>query len=1268
MSSSKPERQVQDQFKLISVPFKEAALDSPSFRALVNHLDVQIDNIDKWIIALVSSIKKLPHYTREFQGYYNAFLEHLVPTFLQDGLIDQEHTVQALYATLAALTKLRDMSVASLTVNSYVVDNLTIIVNKHISHYREVRAEFVRCQDKHDRYLALFMSTSKSKDPVSVIEDARQLHLVRRNYIKVSLDLIVEISQLSSVLDKTLVRLSSDLWRKKRAAFTPENENDFFSDTWSTIRRIQAWSDSYGAAVSRLTDDMHTARVQVEESSNQQFAPLTDVNDYNSAALNARVLADINEKSHEKHGYVFMKTAVDKSPKPVWVRRWMFVKNGIFGMLVLSPSGTFVQETDKIGILLCNVKYTPNEDRRYCFEIKTSDFTMVLQAETLVELKSWLKVFENERNRIMEEMHSDRELFNIASGRYPPIVSELASTAQTSIDKLLTNTRIVHSSGHIITSSKLSSYIQTHQDFFQNHIYNQSPQVSPACVTSCTKSAIILYSIVSPTSVPTALTANIWGLVNWGVYYMHDRVEGLRMSNEEVSHSNTQYPLHLGRRDVELIEAQQKYLETQSGVYFPKYYPRDLIPIDVQMRALFETVIEPGEYCMLLFRCLWWPNNRQELSGRCFFTRNHIYLYMQALGFVSLFKGSVGFLFLAEMTQERDHDVLKLYSGRGVVRMKLYLDECRLVVEKANILISAYSADPPLSMRELLKRLQLVDEKVKGDQTIIKQVSKLARVTQTLKDDIEKRQMLPKVGLNDQETNNKSSDDQENYITLEQNRDVTAERLQLSLSIQSMIPASEDPVKDTLSGLDSVQQLLDPERVLLFEDSPTRSERVFDYSDNYTLHLGKTYPVPPKALLHTLVGNYGIIFKDHAHTHAAYSVSAPWSLNSDNCLQRTILCPVQLINKKTKERVTQIIESMEDNLYYNIVVRNETFKLTVGSPFAFEFRYMLIRNGKDCTRLNIYCRQIFSEKLVFNSVADSMARWVIRGYVGRLSQRLDTAVIDIGRHGMIAKSIFLFGKIIRSDHLQPEIESPLTKVGFFTIFRMQAKKYLVTVVSGMIWAVRMLMFFTVSVIRSFSLQWVLLVVIALLSMFNMFLIGKSSVSYWTVYKAGLFAQYLSNREPIMLQRAVYLQDVQDKVRESALESFNSTGRALEVFLNNSFVFNRMETVDWNLVYGDLETRSVAQRLSSQYHNIGVRRHELMVQLKILNDMEFDIAKAEWENWLRSELNRCDFIKTNLIQQLEIGEVDGKLQQGMTVLAEYCKDCAEQLAKCSQELI
>ena len=41
-------------------------------------------------------------------------------------------------------------------------------------------------------------------------------------------------------------------------------------------------------------------------------------------------------------------------------------------------------------------------------------------------------------------------------------------------------------------------------------------------MTDTTKSSIMAYCLTSPTQIPNALTANIWGSVNWGLYYLHD--------------------------------------------------------------------------------------------------------------------------------------------------------------------------------------------------------------------------------------------------------------------------------------------------------------------------------------------------------------------------------------------------------------------------------------------------------------------------------------------------------------------------------------------------------------------------------------------------------------------------------------------------------------------------------------------------------------------------------------------------------------------------
>lgn len=78
-----------------------------------------------------------------------------------------------------------------------------------------------------------------------------------------------------------------------------------------------------------------------------------------------------------------------------------------FWYVPLSPSKTYVEETDKFGVFLTNVRYDPEEDRKFCFEVKifgnkvteahdnmSKDITLVFQTSNYLDLKSWLIAFE----------------------------------------------------------------------------------------------------------------------------------------------------------------------------------------------------------------------------------------------------------------------------------------------------------------------------------------------------------------------------------------------------------------------------------------------------------------------------------------------------------------------------------------------------------------------------------------------------------------------------------------------------------------------------------------------------------------------------------------------------------------------------------------------------------------------------------------------------------------------------------------------------------
>lgn len=54
-------------FALIAVSFKEAALDSPTFRASMNHINEQFDSVDRWLDSFTKAITRL---SQEMDGMW----------------------------------------------------------------------------------------------------------------------------------------------------------------------------------------------------------------------------------------------------------------------------------------------------------------------------------------------------------------------------------------------------------------------------------------------------------------------------------------------------------------------------------------------------------------------------------------------------------------------------------------------------------------------------------------------------------------------------------------------------------------------------------------------------------------------------------------------------------------------------------------------------------------------------------------------------------------------------------------------------------------------------------------------------------------------------------------------------------------------------------------------------------------------------------------------------------------------------------------------
>lgn len=237
-------------------------------------------------------------------------------------------------------------------------------------------------------------------------EEAFQLHEARKIYLKTSLDFSVQAPQTRNALDRLLVRISFDQWREFRSFHN--NNSATFSKWANEMDRIKGWVHEMEASDRSSKRELLSTRKQIEEAAEVAARPSRELEDYSISTvpyLGSRPLPTLNmgkDARPEKQGWVNLRTQYGKPTRTVWVRRWAFLKHGIIGCLVQGARTGGVEESERIGVLLCSVRPAFQEERRFCFQIKTKNNTILLQAETQKELMEWIGAIEAAKQKALE--------------------------------------------------------------------------------------------------------------------------------------------------------------------------------------------------------------------------------------------------------------------------------------------------------------------------------------------------------------------------------------------------------------------------------------------------------------------------------------------------------------------------------------------------------------------------------------------------------------------------------------------------------------------------------------------------------------------------------------------------------------------------------------------------------------------------------------------------------------------------------------------------
>ncbi|KAL4922700.1 hypothetical protein BDW62DRAFT_1529 [Aspergillus aurantiobrunneus] len=407
--STQPQTPLPQVGKLVSVVpvgLKEAALDSPTFRATTLHFSDQIEYLERWLDGYAKAASRLATDLAALEGVVGAFLSYSTnPLMVSEATLDHDYTMLSMRRGGESSKDLwNGLVFAARKIENLVSEPVRVFIQEDLRNFKENRRILDQAQKQYDSLQARYSSQSKSKEPSSLREDAFQLHEARKAYLKASMDFSVQAPQLRNALDRLLIRVSFDQWREMKTLHS--NSGVGFAKWGQEMDRIKGWVHEMESSERFSKRELFSARSQIEEAAEVAARPSRELEDYSISTvpyLGSRPLSfDTKDARAEKQGWVNLRTLSNKPTRTTWVRRWAFLKNGIFGCLVQGMRTGGVEETERIGVLLCNIRPAFQEERRFCFEVKTKSNNIMLQAETQKELIDWIAAFEAAKRKALE--------------------------------------------------------------------------------------------------------------------------------------------------------------------------------------------------------------------------------------------------------------------------------------------------------------------------------------------------------------------------------------------------------------------------------------------------------------------------------------------------------------------------------------------------------------------------------------------------------------------------------------------------------------------------------------------------------------------------------------------------------------------------------------------------------------------------------------------------------------------------------------------------
>ncbi|KAH8692869.1 putative transcription factor SipA3 [Talaromyces proteolyticus] len=1353
---------------VVPVGLKEAALDSPTFRSTTAHFADQLEFIERWLDGYARAATKLASELTAFEQALGFFFSYTTsPINVSEAILDHDYTVLGLkrhgdcmkdmWGALAGTLKKLDRLVA---------DPIRAFIQGDLRAFKETRRVLENTQKHYDHLLARYAGQGKSKEPSSLREDAFQLHEARKAYLKASMDFCTQAPQIRNTLDKLLITTSFDQWREIKVTYD-KNASSFLK-CGQEMDRIKGWVHEMENSERYSLKELLLARKQIEEAAEMAARPSRELDDYSISTVpylgQAISVKTKNDKPFkpEKQGWVYLRTTTGKPSRTVWLRRWAFLKNGIFGCLVQSSRTGGVEETERIGVLLCNIRPAFQEERRFCFEVKTKKNTIMMQADDQQDLLDWIGAFEAAKQKALENPASSVSgklgvqdpAFSISAPPAPEFASEstefLTSNAgdDPSLDRTNTlpiperDTLVFRPSGDFGSrrlpgaegdsgngrdhTSRIIQKLDIHRK--STAPGQQSPAlvpsnsgiaglisashnvlpVSPAMIpkssedadpskalddpaatlapttlatppapTSMSKVAVLVSNergigvglADSTGGMPSGMMANLWGSANWGFVNTFKR-EGIRLRDKKSSDDDSVSPISKPpntdtkgtgsmspggtlttqasrhRQTVSLDGDAIKLQRSVLGVTheYPSYYPPRLRIQDAQFRLLFPNV-KKEESLVMVFRATWNPNDHQEFPGRAFVTTQNIYFYSHHFGLV--LTTSTPFSIISEVTAAtgRDCDFLFLHivpypgdESPSRVAVKTFLEPLRLLQRRLNYMIKVATSDEPIDLEAVYKALL----KMESDSiTRSASVDSWEDISLDISQDGKSNGGASGTG--------KKPKDFRVPIYVEKDLSMEINRNGQGRDIQKF-KLPNQPVQ---------------------------------YVPRGNLHVGaeKVYDVSPKALFHVLFGDKSVLWPLLLHERLAQGIKqGPWKTLDSGHMRRDFEYSIERTDvlgqvHNTKVSDYQIIDVLNDHLCYVVTDKRTPWHLPFRRNFRLVSKIVITYVSKSKSKLAVYNQvEWLWSPFLLKRVIDRQAMNDLEQDSLDLLDLISDQVRKLGSRSRTKRAITIFGLIGNETNIFQF--SSAEKAALLQERRSRKQRSLMWLLldstgSLLESAVSSLMIWSFALIRWFwktcSANRLILALLFSSVLLNGFYSSRDTYDWWHERNAAKFLSRLGINTNNIMSKAIFVNDLDQAVLDSgSVWQPDNSSHCFSTF-HEQILLDSNSALMLGATSDDILERSSSRRVQRTRQRLGVYRHDLLVAMRVLNSIEKEVLKSEWERWLDEETERCEQVATLLHNDagdfnLNESAFAGREEDVKQWYEEYCTSCQEERHK------